>query len=60
MPQGLDGRVLSEIFTADYRNAHPINLTEDASAAVAPRQEVYSTSDEALIVEKLTNLGYLN
>jgi predicted AlkP superfamily phosphohydrolase/phosphomutase/O-antigen/teichoic acid export membrane protein len=60
VPQGLDGRVLSEIFTADYRNAHPINLTEDASAAVAPRQEVYSTSDEALIVEKLTNLGYLN
>ncbi len=60
VPQGLDGRVLSEIFTADYRGAHPVVMTEDAGVALAPRQEVYSTSDEALIVEKLTNLGYLN
>jgi predicted AlkP superfamily phosphohydrolase/phosphomutase/O-antigen/teichoic acid export membrane protein len=60
VPQGLDGRVLSEVFTADYRGAHPVVVTEDAGVAVTPRQEVYSTNDEALIVEKLTNLGYLN
>lgn len=59
-PQGLDGRVLTEIFTADYLGAHPVNLSAETDAAVAPRQQVYSASDEALIVEKLTDLGYLN
>lgn len=59
-PQGLDGRVLTEIFAADYLGAHPVNLSAETDAAVAPRQQVYSTSDEALIVEKLTDLGYLN
>ena len=60
VPQGLDGRVLTEVFTPAYLDTHPISLTADTGAAVAPRQQVYSTSDEALIVEKLTSLGYLN
>ena len=52
--------MLTAIFAADYLGAHPVNLSAETDATVAPRQQVYSTSDEALIVEKLTDLGYLN
>ena len=60
VPQGLDGRVMKEIFTAAYQAEHPINLGAETEAAIEPRQQVYSVGDEALIAEKLRNLGYLD
>lgn len=60
VPQGLDGRVMREIFTAAYQAEHPINLGAETEAAIEPRQQVYSAGDEALIAEKLRNLGYLD
>lgn len=60
VPQGLDGRVMREIFTAAYQAEHPINLGAETEAAIEPRQQVYSVGDEALIAEKLRNLGYLD
>ena len=60
VPQGLDGRVVREIFTAAYQAEHPINLGAETETAIEPRQQVYSTDDEALIAEKLKSLGYLD
>ena len=60
VPQGLDGRVVREIFTAAYQAEHPINLGAETETAIEPRQQVYSAGDEALIAEKLKSLGYLD
>ncbi len=59
VPSGLDGRAATEIFEPTYLADHPVRYADETGLAVAPRQQVYSTEDEALIVERLANLGYL-
>jgi predicted AlkP superfamily phosphohydrolase/phosphomutase len=61
VPDGLDGRVLTEVFTPEFVAARPI-VTEPA-AEVAARGEagpVYTAEEEALIQARLRGLGYLS
>jgi predicted AlkP superfamily phosphohydrolase/phosphomutase len=65
VPAGLDGRVLAEIFLPAYTNAHPVTMDDggdELSAMASPgvSQQVYSAEEEALILEKLKDLGYLS
>ena len=63
VPEDLDGRVLTEVFTPDFVAAHPLVIEPAAAAdetgAVAA-EPVYSAEEEALIQERLRGLGYLS
>ena len=60
VPDGLDGRVLMEIFRPAYCARHPVIFEQTAQAAAADAGNLdLSADDEALIIERLTALGYL-
>ncbi|MCX6032306.1 MAG: alkaline phosphatase family protein [Chloroflexi bacterium] len=62
VPPGLDGRVLTEIFDPAYCASHPVVFDQTAAQAAAAADVTdagFSADDEALILERLTALGYL-
>ena len=56
IPTDMDGRVISEIF-----DKSPCVEFEDAesSTAVQPEDEVYNEREQAILTERLADLGYL-
>lgn len=58
VPQGLDGRVIQDVFTEEFLAAHPIEV-DSLSSASTTDQSLLSTEDEKMIEEKLRSLGYL-
>jgi predicted AlkP superfamily phosphohydrolase/phosphomutase len=60
VPQGLDGRVLEEIISAEYLKDHPVTYASEVTAPhPSPEHEAYSDQETALIEERLIDLGYL-
>lgn len=59
VPEGLDGRIISEAFDDDHASAHPPQFI--APLASGPKDETspYSAEEEAMIEESLRGLGYL-
>jgi predicted AlkP superfamily phosphohydrolase/phosphomutase len=61
VPTGLDGRVVEEIFTPAFLDAHPV-VTDTGTNAGPPDASapVYTAEEEALLEERLQALGYLS
>lgn len=60
VPNGMDGRVLSELFTPAFQEGHPVSFEElESKEELKSDEGVYSTQEEALIAERLRGLGYL-
>jgi predicted AlkP superfamily phosphohydrolase/phosphomutase len=61
IPEDMDGRVLQEAFTPEYRQSHPIRREE--SGAVKPTAgpaAAYSEEEEEQMLRRLRDLGYLS
>ncbi|HZW55680.1 MAG TPA: alkaline phosphatase family protein [Nitrososphaerales archaeon] len=59
IPRDVDGRVMTEAFTPEFRNANPIQWeSEEAVIEQAPR--TLSEEEESKIEERLKALGYLS
>ena len=60
IPSGMDGRILTEIFSEDYRLRNTVKYqpadTPKKSGVMAP---VYTSADERIIEGRLKDLGYL-
>jgi len=58
VPSEMDGKVLLELFSDEYRTAHGVNYCESGGGDAAVRTE-YSEAEEAVISRRLKELGYL-
>lgn len=59
VPEGLDGRVITEAFERDHLSGHPVRTTAAMASADRDQESPYSPEEEALIEESLRGLGYL-
>ena len=59
VPRDMDGRVLTEMFTEEFLQTHPIHYTEDSAAAMSQPQEV-SLEEEEEVLERLRGWGYID
>jgi len=58
VPDGLDGRVIRQLFTQEFLAEHPIRV-DSASRVPGPDQHNLSPEEERLVEDKLRGLGYL-
>lgn len=59
VPSIMDGRVLQDGFTADYLARHPMANTVASSISANESTDVYSEEDEAQVMDRLRDLGYV-
>lgn len=59
VPEGLDGKVLTDAFDGSHLEDHPIGTTSPLSSAREEEASPYSAEEEAIIEESLRGLGYL-
>ena len=61
MPDYLDGKVITDLFTPEYLDAHPIARVAgpDEAALTAASGDTYSAEEAAGVRERLAELGYL-
>ncbi len=61
IPNDMDGRVLEEIFTPQYRQTHDIRLESAAEVELRQREpSTYSREEEEAMLQRLRDLGYLS
>lgn len=58
IPAHIDGKVLTTAYTPDYLAAHPIQTASAAQTTSAPT-DVYSDEEEASVMQRLRELGYI-
>ncbi len=58
VPSYMDGRVLTEAFTDDFNAANPVQ-TVDVNLTGTGLESGVSDEEEALVLEKLRDLGYV-
>lgn len=59
VPKEMDGRVLLDVFTDDFRQQHPVTYVESGEGQSAGDDLVYSDREEAEMREMLEALGYV-
>jgi len=59
VPSDMDGRVLEEIFTAEYMTANPVRTSEAAEYAMPERAGAMTEEESDEIRQRLRALGYL-
>lgn len=59
VPEGLDGRALTEVFTPQALADRPLQTTAPLSSSDKEEASPYSPEEEAMIEESLRGLGYL-
>lgn len=59
VPEGLDGKVLTEAFDKSHLEDHPVGTTSPLSSDREEEASPYSAEEEAIIEESLRGLGYL-
>ncbi|MCI0528818.1 MAG: hypothetical protein L0Y56_15375, partial [Nitrospira sp.] len=60
IPNDMDGRVLESAFEARYLAQHPIRYHEvEPEGEALPDLLTYTAEEEAIIIERLEDLGYL-
>jgi predicted AlkP superfamily phosphohydrolase/phosphomutase len=59
VPDDMDGRVLAELFEEGFLKAHPVAYRE-AGAEEARQDREVSPADQAIILERLKGLGYID
>jgi predicted AlkP superfamily phosphohydrolase/phosphomutase len=60
VPADMDGRPLVSAFSSEHNAAHPVRLGSDDGAAQSRGAHDYTDGEEAEIMERLRDLGYLN
>ncbi len=63
VPPSMDGKVLRDIFTESYDRTHPIRRGEIAGGPAAlndDKDDVYTEDEEAIVMKRLRDLGYLD
>lgn len=63
VPPTMDGKVLSDIFTPEFNQANPIRREAIAGASTqqsSDESDVYSADEEAVVMDRLRDLGYLD
>jgi predicted AlkP superfamily phosphohydrolase/phosphomutase len=62
IPDDMDGRPLLEIFTVEYRAAHPVQIVPAAGPAspAAPSGPAYDDEDQEEMERRLKGLGYVS
>jgi predicted AlkP superfamily phosphohydrolase/phosphomutase len=60
IPTAMDGQVLSDIFTDDFREKRRIKFKEDLPGTNNQDQNKLSEEEEAILAEMLRALGYVN
>lgn len=55
----LDGRVLTEAFSTDWLQQHPLHAPQAAAVNAAPQRFEYTPEEQAAIRHRLEQLGYL-
>ena len=58
VPRDVDGRVLEEIFSDEYRDAHLVTYADPVEAAIAGGGQVYDDQDMEEMERRLRGLGY--
>ena len=59
IPKDMDGRVLTEIFTDDYLNQHPIQKSESSDSGWQAGAATLDAEEKRKIEERLRGLGYI-
>jgi len=61
IPSGMDGRVLRDIFSPEFRESHPL-LYEDKEKApkLTDERDIFSDEDKKKIEKRLKDLGYMD
>jgi predicted AlkP superfamily phosphohydrolase/phosphomutase len=59
VPDGLDGKVLTDAFEDDHISGHPIQTTTSIDKQERDEGSPYSAEEEAAIEESLRGLGYI-
>jgi hypothetical protein len=59
VPEGLDGRVLTEAFEGSHLERTPVSTTASIGVGERSGQSPYSPEQEAQIEESLRGLGYI-
>ncbi len=60
VPQDMDGRVLTQVFTEEHVRAHPVTYTEEGAGALGGDTAALSEEEEAEIRKALAGLGYVD
>ncbi len=60
VPSIMDGQVLQDGFTADYLVQHPIMNQVTSTTSASESTHVYSEEDQAQVMERLRDLGYVS
>lgn len=59
IPAHMEGRVLVEAFTEDFRFAHPVQTNEVGTPEVRLRSDGYSPEEAQVVAARLRDLGYV-
>lgn len=61
LPDDMEGKVLSDMFTEDFIDAHPIQYTKTSRSKIAGAGDTVLSSEETdIISQQLRDLGYLD
>ena len=61
IPAGLDGRILTDFFEAEFLQSHPVQAEESSAAAPAEKEGTpYNAKEAAQVEERLKALGYID
>jgi predicted AlkP superfamily phosphohydrolase/phosphomutase len=60
IPDDMDGRPLLEIFSSEYRAAHPVQVVPAAGQAPPPPESAYDEEDQEEMERRLKGLGYVS
>lgn len=59
VPEYMDGRVLTEAFTASFNDANPVAFRQGGPGDGAGGDDAYTADEEELVMQKLRDLGYV-
>jgi len=59
VPDGMDGHVLTETLTELYVRSHPVETVPDSDEDLSGGEGQMSAEEEADVLEKLRDLGYV-
>jgi predicted AlkP superfamily phosphohydrolase/phosphomutase len=59
VPKDMDGRVLENVFTADFAREHPVEYTEPEEPGEGLEERGYSPEEEEELARTLKGLGYV-
>jgi predicted AlkP superfamily phosphohydrolase/phosphomutase len=59
IPRGMDGRVLLDLFTPEFRQRYVVTTSQDEKSPIGGNQPAYSEEEESQVRERLRALGYV-